>query len=209
MHRTHLFSLMVILALLLTELHPYSRNQFVGARAAEPSVAAQDAWPAAALEESAAPSSIVTADSGTVPNHAPSSCPVTLPQYPPFMPPPPHALYPSANHFWYGTDSLWTVVPKNGTWSALAHNAQGYRQKIFWWRKDYFWQYEPEPRLSVTGRRLDAPAPPLHVSKTTNAFAEDIQSAMLVGVDFPTVGCWEITGSYAGTELRFVIWVAR
>src|SRR5262249_44679118 len=150
------------------------------------------------------------ADSGTVPNHAPSTCQVTLRQDPPLMPPPPYPLYAlSAKHFWYGTDSLWTLVPKNGTWSALVHNAQGYRQKIFWWRKDYFWQYEPEPQLSGAGRRLDGPAPPLHVSKATNAFAEDIQSAMLVGVDFPMLGCWEITGSYAGTELRFVVWVAR
>jgi hypothetical protein len=31
---------------------------------------------------------------------------------------------------------------------------------------------------------------------------------MLVGVDFPTLGCWKITGKYAGAELSFVIWVA-
>jgi len=55
---------------------------------------------------------------------------------------------------------------------------------------------------------LDAPALPLRVSKATNAFASDIQSAMLVGVDFPTLGCWEITGRYQGHELSFVVWVA-
>ena len=31
--------------------------------------------------------------------------------------------------------------------------------------------------------------------------------AMLVGVDFPTTGCWEITGRYADAELSFVVWV--
>jgi hypothetical protein len=55
---------------------------------------------------------------------------------------------------------------------------------------------------------LDAEAPPLSVSRATNAFAEDIQSAMLVGVDFPALGCWEITGRYADAQLRFVVWVA-
>jgi hypothetical protein len=55
---------------------------------------------------------------------------------------------------------------------------------------------------------LDAPAPPLIGSKGTNAYAGDIGSAMLVGVDFPTLGCWKITGQYADAELSFVVWVA-
>lgn len=55
---------------------------------------------------------------------------------------------------------------------------------------------------------IDAIAPPLKVSKATNAFAADIQSTMLVGVDFPTLGCWEITGIYADAKLSFVVWVA-
>jgi hypothetical protein len=93
-------------------------------------------------------------------------------------------------------------------WSGLPHNPEGYTQKVFWWRKGYSWTAEPEPHLIVTGRRLDESASPLNVSRATNAFAEDIQSAMLVGVDFPTLGCWEITGQYAGMELSFVVWVA-
>ena len=57
-------------------------------------------------------------------------------------------------------------------------------------------------------RRLDATAESFCTSHATNAFADDIQSAMLVGVGFPTLGCWEITGQYAGTQLSFVVWVA-
>ena len=143
-----------------------------------------------------------------VPND-PDTCPVTRPSDPRFIPPSPYPQYaPSPSAFWYGTDSLWTVVPENGVWSALPHNPEGYTQKVFWWRKGYFWKEEPEPKLTVTGRRLDAPAPPLNVLEATNAFAEDIQSAMLVGVEFPTLGCWEIVGRYAGSELSFVIFVA-
>ena len=67
---------------------------------------------------------------------------------------------------------------------------------------------EPRPKLIVTGKRLDAPAPPLEVSSATNAVAA-VRSAMLVGVDFPTVGCWQITGRYEDDELTFVICVAR
>jgi hypothetical protein len=89
----------------------------------------------------------------------------------------------------------------------LPHNPEGYTQKIFWWSEGYSWTEEPDPELSVTGRRLDGPAPALIVSRATNAFAADIQSAMLVGVDFPTLGCWEISGRYRGHELSFVVWI--
>jgi hypothetical protein len=66
---------------------------------------------------------------------------------------------------------------------------------------------EPNPNLSVTGKRLDAPALPLLASSATNARA-DFGEAMLVGVEIPTPGCWEITGQYNGYELSFVVWIA-
>jgi hypothetical protein len=110
--------------------------------------------------------------------------------------------------FWYGSSSLWTAVRQNGVWEALPHNPEGYTQKVFWWRDGYIGGHEPEPMVIVTGERLDAPAPPLHASEATNASASDIGSAMLVGVDLPTLGCWKITGQYKKTELSFVVWVA-
>ena len=99
------------------------------------------------------------------------------------------------------------MLPQTGVWEYLPHNPNGYSQKILWWRDGYVWNEEPEPNLFVSGERLDASAPPLIASKATNAFASDIGSAMLVGVDFPTLGCWKITGRYNNAELSFVIWV--
>lgn len=139
---------------------------------------------------------------------AQESCPVTQPPDPRFVPPAPYPESLNAATFWYGSNALWTALPENGEWSDLPHNAEGYTQKIFWWREGYSWQEEPEPQLTVTGQRLDASAPPLNVSRATNAFAEDIQSAMLVGVDFPTLGCWEITGQYGEQELSVIILIA-
>jgi len=110
--------------------------------------------------------------------------------------------------FWYGSDSLWTAIPQHGIWEALPRNPGGYTQKVFWWRDGYIWNEEPEPELTVTGERLDSPAPALHGSKATNAYAGDIGSAMLVGVDIPTLGCWKITGKYRKAELSFAVWVA-
>lgn len=175
-----LLSIVALLALLLFACSPGGQSQ----------AAAAPAPPPPAVVQSAAP------------------CPVTLPPDPAFTPPPPNAPSLAEGYFWYGSAALWTELPKNGVWSALPHNPEGYTQKVLWWRQGYSWTAEPQPQLVVSGRRLDAAAPPLNISRATNAFAPDIQSAMLVGVDFPTLGCWEITGRYAGTTLSFVVRVA-
>lgn len=140
----------------------------------------------------------------------PKNCPVTLPQDPLFTPPAPYSKLGSKDNFWYGSNALWTAVPSNGVWGGLPYNpSTGLTQKIMWWRDGYSASEEPEPNLIVTGERLDASAPPLNASRATNAFASDIGEAMLVGVDFPTGGCWKITGKYKGTELSFVVWIAQ
>ena len=148
--------------------------------------------------------------SETVPHNPLESCPVTVPQDPPFIAPAPYSPdAPFPNQFWYGSEMLWTMLPTDGTWASLPHNPEGYTQKIFWWRAGYVWNEEPLPELKVTGERLDAKAPPIIVSNATNAFADDIGSAMLVGVDFPTLGCLQVIGKYKDAELSFVIWVAQ
>jgi hypothetical protein len=102
---------------------------------------------------------------------------------------------------------LWTMLQAGGTWSNLPHSNAGYTQKVFWWAQDDNGGAEPTPKLTVTGRRLDAAALPLVASSATHAMA-DFGAAMLVGVDIPALGCWEITGHYRGRELSFVVWVA-
>jgi hypothetical protein len=166
---------------------------------------------AAAEADEAAPTSTPekvqsTATPEVVSKNPPASCPVTVPQDPAFIPPVPYDSLGFKGYFWFGSNSLWTSLPQDGVWFGLPHNPEGYTQKVFWWRDGYVWNEEPEPNLIVTGERLDAEAPPLNVSRATNAYASDIGSAMLVGVDFPTFGCWKITGKYNDqTELSFVV----
>jgi hypothetical protein len=133
---------------------------------------------------------------------------VTRPGDPVFEPAAPFSpTAPFENEFWFGSENLWTAVPDHGIWSGLPLNPDGYTQKIFWWSRHFSLKEEPEPDLIVSGRRLDQEAPALIVSKATNASASDIGSTMLVGVEFPSSGCWEITGRYKKSELTFVIWV--
>jgi len=150
----------------------------------------------------------VPAQAEVLPDDPPLTCPVTVPENPAFVPPSPYDSLGFEGEFWYGSKSLWTAVRPNGIWEALPHNPTGYTQKVFWWREGYVWNEEPQPELIVTGERLDAAAPPLIVSDATNASASDIGSAMLVGVNLPTLGCWKIIGKYGEAKLSFVVWVA-
>ena len=143
-----------------------------------------------------------------VSHNPPASCPVTVPQDPAFIPPAPYDKLGVKGYFWYGSSSLWAELPADAVWYSLPHNPEGYTQKIVWWRDGYMWDQEPEPKLVVTGKRLDANASPLNVSNANGVYASDMGSAMMVGVDIPMLGCWNITGKYKDAELSFVVWVA-
>jgi hypothetical protein len=131
------------------------------------------------------------------------TCPVTAPPEPPFVPPAPFpAVPPNAGEFWYGTAALWTTLPEDGAWGQLARG-----EKFFWWSAEYDVKAELVPDLTITGRRLDAEAPSFETSEATNASHKSFGTAMLVGVELPTPGCWEITGTYRGERLSLVVLV--
>jgi hypothetical protein len=153
---------------------------------------------------------------GTAPEHTtgtspstgvPETCPVTKESDRPFVPPmtPFDRWLRTPNSRWFGTDNLWTTLPADGTWS---QNQSKARRKLFWFKQGYDYT-EPQPRLTVTGRRLDAPPPvPTFIATQTasNGYKGGNQTMGIV-IDIPTLGCWEITGHYEGRELSYVIWV--
>lgn len=147
------------------------------------------------------------------PDRVPESCPVTKPyQTSLFVPPLPYRAKAPTGTFWFGTDRLWTQLPVTGTWRGLPHytpNDPTFRQKLFFGREGYDWHTEPEPRLTVTGKRLDSPAPPLLSDQANNGWVKPEQQFMVTGINFPTLGCWEITGRYQDDKLTFVVWVAK
>jgi hypothetical protein len=82
-----------------------------------------------------------------------------------------------------------------------------FRQKLFFWRQGYDPRTEGS-KLKITGRRIDSPAPPLLVDDSTNGGWTKDDSFIVAGINFPTTGCWEITGHYENDEVTFVVWVA-
>jgi hypothetical protein len=138
----------------------------------------------------------------------PTTCPVTKPSDQLLVPPYPYPATPYPGGSWFGTDRLWIAGPPI-VWKGLPHytpNDPTFRQKMQWWRQGYDFRTEPIPKLKVTGRRLDAPAPPL-ITEVSNVAGS--KPSMMVGMNFPTLGCWEITGRHEDDELTFVVWVEK
>jgi hypothetical protein len=148
-------------------------------------------------------------ESGRVGPPPPESCPVTKAADRPFVPPWPYAPEPYPGGSWFGTNRLWTAPPAGGVWRELGPytpTSPTFRQKTQWWRQGYDYRTEPKPKLKVTGKRLDAPALPLmaEVSSVSGS-----QHSMMVGMNFPTLGCWEITGQYEDDDLTFIVWLGK
>ena len=141
---------------------------------------------------------------------APDSCPVTKAATHPFVPPPPYPAKPRVDSFWFGTDRLWTSLPVSGTWR-LGHyrpDDPTFRQKLFFWRQGFNPHTDLQPKLTVSGKRIDTQAPPLQTDGPgNNGWTKDDQF-IVTGINFPTAGCWEVTGHYGKDELTFVIWVS-
>jgi hypothetical protein len=128
-------------------------------------------------------------------------CPVTLPGHP-------GPSGPTANQLFgwgasYGDGKLWV----GGLWPhgiiAVGHGFVDHHgrvgMKFGWWRG-------VPGRLQITGRRLDAPAPPVRSDVPNGYGAKGFQAS---GVIFPTEGCWEVTGSVHRTPLSFVTFVIK
>lgn len=149
---------------------------------------------------------------GSEQDRPPETCVVTRPPEKTFVPPAPYPSDSSKYSFWFGTNQLWTFLPVTGTWLHLGHYTPDdptFRQKMFWFAQGYDWRKEPQPKLVITGRRVDGPSGPLLSDRANNGWTVDKNHAfMVVGINFPKLGCWEIKGRYRDAEVKFVVWVA-
>lgn len=139
-----------------------------------------------------------------------ATCEVTPVPTSPFTPPSPYPSTAPYKNFWHGHEGLWTMLQPHGTWAGLPRNESGFRQKVFWWHPGFDGRVEGRPDLVVMGRRLDGPESFTH-RPATNAHHVDFGGngwTILTGIDVPTAGCWELTGTYRGQSVSFVVWIA-
>jgi hypothetical protein len=159
-----------------------------------------DATPARSVERTASPAA------------SPGACPVTRPNG---VQPPESANIFGRGNGDYGTGALWTSLWVWGEGVVLVPethvNADGSLGPMKW----PWWRGVPGP-LVVTGRRLDAPAPPLQafaaggerIDRTPEPSAFEVRYSESAfhptGLVFPTGGCWEITARVGEHTLTFV-----
>jgi hypothetical protein len=115
------------------------------------------------------------------------ACPVTRPN----GSQPPTKMLTGPNM--HGNGQLWVALAGDGK-IHLQRNDQGeWGNKVPWFRA-------VQGALTITGRRLDADAPPLHA--VSSGYGETGFVATLMF--FPTEGCWEITGKAGPGKLTYV-----
>ena len=114
--------------------------------------------------------------------------------------------------FYFGTPKLSVFV---------LNSPIGRGEKIALFSEGYDWSADPGPNLSLSLKRLDAPAPVLANNDDGNpyppngsnivgffpasgAYSPESGSFIMSGVNFPSAGCWEITARFKGEELKII-----
>jgi hypothetical protein len=134
----------------------------------------------------------------SLPQNTSTSCPVTHPN----GKTPPDQIPSPGDH---GNGALWTDLWPAGT-VVFRPRGPGFvlpdgslSMKFGWWRG-------VRGKLTIRGRRLDAPAPPLRARIPEGYGDIGFQSTALI---FPTEGCWEVTGKVGEASLTFVTRVVK
>ena len=124
------------------------------------------------------------------------SCPVTLPNAnkPPGQP---------RNFSWYGNGLLWAGIARDGIY-AVAQDRVGpdgaIGNKLLWVTTP------PWSRPTISGERLDAPAPPLKVlGVNQGSFSSAEKPSYMSAVNFPTAGCWRLRARVGDVSLSYVV----
>jgi hypothetical protein len=137
----------------------------------------------------------------------PDSCPVTraTPETR-FTPPLPSASRDFGDaSFWFGTHALFTHLSADGRWRGQK-SSSGTRNKLFIHRKNPEWLMEHPHQLVVTALRLDGDQRMINFPRINNAIMGK-EVAMLLMLELPEAGCWQVTANYKSDSLAFVTWV--
>jgi len=128
------------------------------------------------------------------------TCAVTKAPVPPFTPPRRWGTEGSRDgeYFFFGSPGLWALV--HNYWRLHLDGT-----KLPYFSEHYEWKNEPDPRMVVVARRLDAPAGLVWADWVNGAgpshrYSEPVDPTkpgfMVTSLQIPMAGCWEITARY-------------
>ncbi len=134
-------------------------------------------------------------------------CPVTTPPPAPLTPPPPAATGPNAGlpfragpgEFLYGNGALVVALPNDGTIHA-SDPSRGLPGSV-----KFGWDRIARGDLVVATRRLDAVTVP-QAADVPGGYGDT--GFQVSGLNFPSPGCWQVSGTVGGKRLTFVVNVA-
>lgn len=129
-----------------------------------------------------------------------TDCEVTLPSTSP-VPAAPSAKN-HHSHAWYGSEELAAFIPASGKWYGMGPK-HGYRDKFWWWAKGYDASLPPLAPLKLTVHRLSGLPYEFEMSSETGGYNDD-WNAILIGLEFPTAGCWQVIGNYQQHKLKVI-----
>lgn len=115
-----------------------------------------------------------------------------------FVPTSPYKNVASSRSFFFGTPKLWTLV----------HPSSWTGQKLVWFSPGTDRTTNISPGLTVTLKRLDAPAALRKIDHANWALIDGQPPFITTGFNSPpTTGCWEITGRLGSEEVKYVVWL--
>ena len=104
----------------------------------------------------------------------------------------------------FGNGQIWTDLWPNGV-IVFRKGGAGFILPDGSLKMKFLWLLAGDGPLTITGRRLDAEAPPLTADLSTQFTGAGFQPSYLI---FPTAGCWEVKASANGSTLTIVTSVA-
>ena len=154
------------------------------------------------------PQATPTPQSVAAPAPDPKQCPVTIPNGngPPGEPPGEPGSSP-----YHGNGVLWAgLATDDGIERGGAPQPDGSTTQRYLW-----WAVGPEGGLAIEGRRLDTAAAPrlqasIYSGVPDTPFADVPDGHFWASaINFPTEGCWQVTGRVGTSSLTFVVFMAN
>ena len=119
------------------------------------------------------------------------------------------------SHNLYGSEALAVALPPDGTWGVTGPTAR-IAVKLFWRSAGFRPGMQTNLKVEITNLNGGPNDAVVKDVTTANSVPEDLEKAhfddewmdgwlMLTGIDFPSPGCWQITGEYLGQSLTFVV----
>jgi len=112
-------------------------------------------------------------------------------------------LSPSTSHGWYGDEHLAALIPTNGKWVGMGES-RNFFDKFWWWQKGFSARTRLDSEFKIHATKLDGSGIEFEVHDTTSGYGPG-WDALLAGIEFPSPGCWEVTGHYNGSSLVLIL----